>query len=331
MRGAEMGEHSMATVRTVLGDIDASALGVTGAHEHVFTMGGLPVRQEPDFRLDSIEHARVELGFFREAGGQSLLDAMPIGTGRSAARLIEVSRATGVQIIASTGFHQRSFYDDLHWIHFYSVDQLTRLLIEEITEGMDEHGFNGPFAERVDARAGAIKVATDYQHIAPVTEKLFEAAVAAHRATGAPIFTHTDFGTMGLEQAERLIRLGADPAHVVIGHLDRNPDLAYHRAVAATGVFLQYDTPGRIKYQPESVVVDLIAGMIAAGYGGRILLGGDTARRSSWRAHGGGPGIAYIVERFLPRLRSEGFDAMAVDDLVVANPARAFSFREPAS
>jgi phosphotriesterase-related protein len=123
-----------------------------------------------------------------------------------------------------------------------------------------------------------------------------------------------------------LVGLGADPAHVVIGHLDRNPDLAYHRAVAATGVFVQYDTPGRIKYQPESVVVDLIAGMIAAGYGDRILLGGDTARRSSWRAHGGGPGIAYIAERFLTRLRAEGFDTAAVDALVVANPARALSF-----
>ncbi|MGH2534423.1 MAG: phosphotriesterase family protein [Thermomicrobiales bacterium] len=318
----------MTFVRTVLGDIEATQLGVTNAHEHLFIMGGLPVMKEPDFRLDSVEHAVTEVRSFLAAGGRSLLDAMPLDCGRSAARLMTVARETGAHVIACTGFHQRSFYDDLHWTHHYPVDQLTRLMIVEIEEGMDEHGCNGPIPARVEARAGAIKIATDYQRIAPVTEKLIEAAVAAHRATGAPIITHADQGTMGLEQAERLIRLGANPSHVAIGHLDRNPDLAYHLAIAATGVFLQYDTPGRINYQPESVVVALIAGMIEAGYGDRILLGGDTARRSSWRSHGGGPGIAYIVERFLPRLRAEGFAPAAIDALVVANPARAFSFAE---
>jgi phosphotriesterase-related protein len=293
-------------------------------------VGGLPVMKEPDFRLDSVEHACAELGFFQQAGGKSLLDAMPIGCGRSPKRLVETARRTGVHIIASTGFHQRSFYDDLHWIHRYSLDQITRLMIEEIAEGMDENGFNGPFPDRVDAKAGAIKIATDYQKIAPVSEKLIEAAANAHRATGAPIFSHTEQGTMGLEQAERLIKYGVNPAHVAIGHLDRNPDLAYHKAIAETGVTLQYDTPGRIKYQPESVVIGLIRGLIDAGHGGQIVLGGDTARRSSWQVHGSAIGIAYIFDRFLPRLRKEGFSQEEVDALVVANPARLFTFAAPA-
>jgi len=321
----------MTFVRTVLGDIDPADLGVTDAHEHLFMMGGLPVMKEPDFRLDSVEHAIAEVRSFQSAGGRSLLDALPLDCGRSPSRLTTVARETGAHVIASTGFHQRSFYDDLHWIHHYSVDELARLMIGEIVNGMDERGHNGPFGQRVEARAGAIKIATDYQRIAPVTERVMQAAVAAHRATGAPIFTHTEHGTMGLQQAELLIRLGADPGRVVIGHLDRNPDLAYHRAIAATGVFLQYDTPGRIKYQPESIVVDLISRMINAGHGGQLLLGGDTARKSSWRVHGGGPGIAYIVECFLPRLRAEGIDPHAVDALVVANPARAFAFAERAA
>lgn len=320
----------MTVVRTVLGDIDPAQLGVTNAHEHLFMTGGLPVQKEPDFRLDNVDQACAELAFFQQAGGKSLLDAMPIGCGRSPKRLVETARRTGVQIIASTGFHQRSFYDDLHWIHRYSVDQITRLLIEEISEGMDENGFNGPFPDRVGARAGAIKIATDYQKIAPVTEKLIEAAANAHRATGAPIFTHTEQGTMGLEQAERLIGFGADPAHIAIGHLDRNADPGYHRAVAATGVTLQYDTPGRIKYQPESVVIGLIRGMIEAGFGGQIVLGGDTARRSSWRVNGSAIGIAYIFDRFLPRLRNEGFSQAEIDALAVGTPARLFTFAEPA-
>lgn len=321
----------MGNVRTVLGDIDAAELGVTDAHEHLILMGGIPVMQQPDFRLNSVEAACAEVRSFQAAGGRSLLDAMPIGCGRSAERLVEVAQATGAHIIAATGFHQQSFYDDLHWIYHYSVDQLTRLMIDEITDGMDEYGHNGPFPRNVTARAGAIKLASGYQLISPTTHKIAEAVVAAHRATGAPIFTHTEHGTMGLEQANLLLGLGANPQHVIIGHLDRNPDLALHRAIAETGVTLQYDTPGRIKYQPESAVIGLIDGMITAGHGGQIVLGGDAARRSSWRAYGGGPGLAYIPETFLPRLLTHGIPDTAVQALMVDNPARALSLGEPSS
>lgn len=315
----------MATVRTVLGDIDAAQLGMTDAHEHLILIGGLPVMREPEFRLDDVDRTISEVCAFLAAGGRALLDAMPLGCGRSAERLVRVARETGAHIIAATGFHQESFYDDLHWIHRYDVDQLTQLLVGELTDGMDEYGYNGPFPRLVPARAGAIKVATGYQTISPTARKLCEAAVAAQRATGAPIFTHTEHGTMGLEQAELLLSLGADPASVIIGHLDRNPDLAYHHEIGALGVFLQYDTPGRIKYQPESVVIDLIAGMVDAGFGGQVLLGGDLARRSSWAAYGGGPGMAYLPARFLPRLRAHGIPGPAVDALMIDNPARALS------
>ena len=41
----------MTFVRTVLGDIDPSELGVTYAHEHVVIDGGRPVLMDPDFDL----------------------------------------------------------------------------------------------------------------------------------------------------------------------------------------------------------------------------------------------------------------------------------------
>lgn len=318
----------MAKVRTVLGDVDPSVLGVVDAHEHLFITGGLATLREPDFRLDSVDAACQEVESFLALGGGALVDAMPLGCGRSVEGLIAVAKLTGAHIIATTGFHKEFYYDSLHWIYRYSEEQIARLLIGEVQEGMDEYGHNGPFPKVAPARAGALKVATDYQRISSTAEKLFAAVTAAHRATGAPIFTHTEHGTMALEQAERLTRLGADPAHLIIGHVDRNADLAYHREVAASGVYLQYDGMGRIKYQPESLSIGLIVGMFEAGYGDRLLLGGDLARRSYWRAFGGGPGFAYLLERFIPRLRAFGVDAAAVRQLLVDNPARAFQFRE---
>ncbi len=89
--------------------------------------------------------------------------------------------------------------------------------------------------------------------------------------------------------------------------IDRNPDLRLHRRLAERGAFLQYDTPGRIKYQPETVVISLMRQMIDAGFGRNLLLGGDTARRSYWKVYGGSPGFDYLLAVFTPRLRDEGF------------------------
>ena len=62
----------------------------------------------------------------------------------------------------------------------------------------------------------------------------------------------------------------------------------------------------------------------AAGHLGRILLGLDLGQRDYFRAYGGGPGLAYLMEAFVPRLRRRIGDA-AVDVILVANAASAFA------
>ena len=90
------------------------------------------------------------------------------------------------------------------------------------------------------------------------------------------------------------------------------------------GVFLEYDSPSRLKYGPDAYAVSLIAAAVENGYADRILLGLDFARRSYYPSYGGGPGLGYLLETFVPRLRAEGLGDI-VDLLLVENPARAFS------
>jgi beta-fructofuranosidase len=59
-----------------------------------------------------------------------------------------------------------------------------------------------------------------------------------------------------------------------------------------------------------------------------IILGGDAARRSYWKACGGGSGLAYLVEQFVPRPRQEGFGESEIRQMPVENPARAFVFAD---
>ncbi len=316
----------MTFIRSVLGDVPPSALGVTNSHEHVLIASGLILKLEPDFRLDSIEKGIEELCDFHSKGGRALVEASPIGAGRDPDGLRSISAATGVTIISATGFHKTKYYLDSHWRFRYSADEIARLFIEEIEIGIEKSGYEGPFIRRSEARAGIIKVASDYQVMDLATRTAFQAAAIAHAQTGAPVLTHTEMGTMAIAQLETLAALGIDSKHVVLSHMDRNPDLHLHKEVAQTGAFLEYDSPGRVKYFPESTLIGLIRGMVEAGLGGQILLGGDTARRSYWKAYGGGPGVAYILEHFTDRMRCDGFSQQQIDDILIHNPARAFVF-----
>ena len=110
----------------------------------------------------------------------------------------------------------------------------------------------------------------------------------------------------------------------MLSHLDRNPDLELHAEIAARGVTLEYNTLGRTKYHPDSTVLDLIEGMVRAGHGDRLMLGCDLGRREYFRAYGGGPGMAYLLTTFVPRVRRRIGDA-ATDAILVRTPARVYA------
>lgn len=314
-------------IQTVLGPVAPEDLGITYSHEHLIIRGGLGLVREPGLKLPSVEKMLDELELFKKAGGKTMVDMMPIDTCRQPADLVTISQRANVHVIAATGFHKEMYYDDEHWVHTYSAEQIAHLVVQELTDGLDRRSYNGPLVERLAARAGVVKLATEYNYATKTQRKLIEAYGEVYAATGFPISTHAENGTLGIEQVRWLSDVGIPPSSVLVGHLDRLPDLGYHKEVASTGAYVIYDGPSRAKYGPDSQVIALIEGMMAAGYGQQLLLGSDMARTSYLRAYGGGPGLDYILTRFLPRLRNEGIPQAAIDEMMIHNPARAFGRR----
>jgi predicted metal-dependent phosphotriesterase family hydrolase len=300
----------MAEVQTTSGRIPATSLGIVDAHEHLF--GGPPspfADQDPDLVLDSVEAALKELDDFARAGGQTLVDATAIDYGRNTQVLVEVSKRTPVKVVACTGFNKGRFHPA--WVRDESADSLAEFMVKEVLEGIDDSGI----------KAGLLKTGSWYNVISPEERKVTIALARAHRLTNAPIYVHTEIGTMGLEQLDILEEEKVDLGRVVVGHMDRNPDFFYHREIARRGALLAYDGISKIKYYPESVRVELVKRMIEAGYGDQIVLGGDMARRSYMKGYGGGPGWDYILKKFVPRLLAEGLSKIDVDKLLIHNPA----------
>ncbi len=91
-----------AQVITVTGPRDAATLGVIDAHDHLLIDSpGMPGTGFTDVER-SIEEARDGLA----SGISTLVEMTPIGLGRDPAGLRAISEATGLAIVAASGFHR---------------------------------------------------------------------------------------------------------------------------------------------------------------------------------------------------------------------------------
>lgn len=312
----------MTLIETTLGPLSPEALGWINAHDHIIMDGGYTVVKTPDFKLDSVEKAVEEMGYWQQAGGGAVVDAQPFGCGRNVRKLIQVSEATRMPILVASGFQSKEFYLPDHWQYKYAEDVVAELLYQELSEGVDLNGYESPVVERSTVKPAFIKVAGEYQMVPEPMRRNIRAAGQVHQRTGVPILVHTDTGTAAELLLDLLETAGVAAASVMLCHMDRNPDPYLHRKLARRGAFLEYDTPSRIKYQSEDVVVGLMRTLFDEGLGGQILLGGDMARRSYWKAYGGGPGFDYLLTSFTPRLRDEGFSAAELEMIWHHNPVR---------
>jgi 5-phospho-D-xylono-1,4-lactonase len=317
----------MTFVRTVLGDIDPADLGVTYAHEHLVIDGGRPVLMEPAFDLGDVDLMVVEVTQAAGLGLRSVVDAMPCDAGRNAAKLAEISRRTGVHVIAPTGLHHDRYYGPAHWSHRVGVAGLADLFVLDITDGIDELDYSGPIVRRTPHRAGVLKVAGSLDGPSDRDRMVFEAAADAHLRTGVPILTHCEHGTGAIEQVELLARLGVDPAHIILSHVDKVVDRGYHGELLATGAFAEYDQSFRWGAERNGSL-ELLRWAAEQDLAGQIVLGMDAAKRHYYTVYDGRPGLGWLLDGFTELMAQAGIDGPTRDRLFVDNPARAFTFVE---
>ncbi len=307
----------MKCVRTILGDVPAERLGVTYAHEHTVSQ---PPRQykfwEPDLVLDSVPNGIREVLDFKELGGSCIVDASAIDYGRNVPGMVEIASKTGVHLVATSGFNKGAYFTPE--IEALSEEGFFEIIFKEATLGMDSAGH----------LPGVLKFGTGYNFMTPAEERAARAVCKVQRETGLPLYTHTEAGTLAQDQLALLRDEKVDLERVCIGHLDRNPDPYYVRQVLSNGVFVAIDQISKVKYHTEGTRIDLLKHLIKIGYGKRVLISGDMARRSYLRSYGGGPGFVHILKSFIPRLKDElledGYAVAMVDSIVenllISNP-----------
>ena len=300
------------TIVTVTGPVASDKAGVTDAHNHLWVAAvdgigpGVPQLTDQPGILD-------ELVDYRKAGGRTQVDSQPGGCGRDGQKLLELSRASGVHVVACTGFHLERYYPPDHWLWGADIDKARVHFVREIAEGLEE---TRALAQPV--RAGFIKIACR-PTVAASPAVLIEAAAGASLETGTLIGVHTEKGADAETIVALLQRYGIDASRLVIFHMDKRPDFGLHRDLAQQGILLEYDTFYRPKYRPDQNVWPLLEKMIAAGLEGQVAIGTDMADRALWSRLGGGPGLVGLVTRVVPRLQEIGCTPATIKRLVGEN------------
>jgi len=307
-------------VLTVLGPIPASDLGVTDAHDHLFLSSPALAGQE----IEDADKVTEEVLDAKRTGIASIVEVTPIGLGRKPALMRQVARTTGVHVVGATGYHRDAHYPHGHWVYDASEELLRDRMVADIERGMHPNDWLDQSTALDEARAGVIKMGASYQRVSRSERVRLEAAVQAALRTGVSILCHTEVGTAADEIIDICTAAGLPPSRLILAHLDRNPDPELHIELCARGIYVEYDTAGRIKYRPDSDLLRLISEVVGAGYSDRVMLGLDLGRRDYFRAYDGGPGMRYLMDTFAPRLERR-LGAETVRRILVDNPGRAFA------
>lgn len=304
-------------VQTVLGPLDASKLGFTLTHEHICRC---PLKVFGD-RANAVANAVDKLKEARDAGIDTVVDVTPFDVERDIRFGEEVSRKSGMHIVACTGQHlfaPESFNER-------TVEEITEIFIREIEQGIDG----------TDIKAGVIKVAARNGKITPAEEKVFRAAARASKATGIPVETHTNSREGGgVNQADIFEGEGLSSTRVSLGHSNDTDDMEYLTGLARRGYTLGMDhafwglAPGvTLPWQRR---VECIKQLVDAGFVDRLFLSNDWVFGDVEREKVNPDGLLYTTRKTIPYLKQIGVSQREIQTITIENPKRFFTQQKPA-
>jgi phosphotriesterase-related protein len=324
----------MPTVETVRGPINASELGRTYMHEHVFVLSPEVQQNYPDEwgrDEDRVADAVSKLKALAAQGTRSIADPTVIGLGRYIPRIKQIAdQVPELNIIAATGCYT---YDQVPFFFYYRgpalaavagadvPDPMVEMFVRDITEGIAGTGVKAAF----------LKCAIDHQGMTDGVARVMRAVAKAHRQTGAPITVHTHPGSQTGLAVKKLMcdEEGVEPGRVVLGHSGDSSDVDHLSQLADEGFILGMDRFGINVGTTMEARSDTVAEMCRRGYSDRMVLSHDAACYIDWID----PNVfsmmtqwhyLHIHDDVLPYLREHGVTDEQIDNMLVHTPRRYF-------
>lgn len=316
----------MREIMSVCGPVEPENLGFCQCHEHLAISPGVSGEKNPVLVIEDEEKSLQEALLLKRNGGGTLVDAQPGGCNRMEDSLRRISQASGVHIIASTGFHKLCFYPENHWIFNKKEEELYHIFLRELTEGM-YRGIDTSFCpEDTKIRAGIVKMALDREGLSPRYRRLFLAGAHGAKDTGVPVMVHIEKDSDPEKLFCFLRGEGFWPEHMIFCHMDRAiGELSVHRRLLEEGVYLEYDTIGRFQYHSDEREIEIFRQMLDWGYEDQLLFSLDTTRARLKTYTPEGIGLDYLTACFVPKMLAHGITREQVGKISHHNFVRVFA------
>lgn len=343
-------------VQTVLGPIAPEQLGVTMTHEHLLIdlmpyflvpeeaslrsyadrpitmdilgkMGTIWAMNKANLRYYDERVSVQEALRYMHAGGGSVVDTTDFDLARDPLALQRISRATSLNVIMGAGHY-------VPLAHPPNMGELTEeeireRIVRDVTVGVGDTG----------VRSGVIGELGNVYPLSENERKALRAAARAQAETGCPISVHPGaHDDSCMEILDVLVEAGADPANVIMGHLDfAMKDSAKLLELAEAGCYMEHDLFGfedsglyymgqYPEMKSDAQRIEALEILVSNGHLSQVLVGQDVCQSRQLNRYGG-KGYAHILENIVPRLRGRGFTDQHIDAILIENPARALAFK----
>jgi len=252
--------------------------------------------QDTALMVDELRTAKAE-------GIGCIVDGGHPDMGRDINALRDLSRQSGMPIVAGAGFYTQPFYPAE--IATLSEEQIVQALVKQCrTEPVGVFGEIG-----------------SWDDISKDERKVFRAVGKAHVATDLPIFTHTGIpGKSALEQLDLLEDAGVKPNRIVIGHLGNlvDPNVQVQKAICRRGAFIGFDRQGG---PGDAQQVPMVMALLEAGFADNLMFSADISSAAQMKKNGG-QGYAKTLTVFVPKLKAAGASDEVLRAIMVDNPRR---------
>lgn len=321
----------MPQVHTVLGPVDASALGPTLMHEHIFILTADVQQNYPEEWGDEDERvadAVRQLRALAAAGITTLVDVTVIGQGRYLPRIKRIAeQVPELNIVVATGcyvfdevplFFSRRTAQVEASLGRPARDVMADFFVRDITEGIGRTG----------VRAGMLKCAVDEKGLTHGVERVLRAVAQAHGRTGAPITIHTHAASQhGPAILDVLADEGVDLSRVVLGHSGDVTQPGYLQSMVDAGLTLGMDRFGIDHFASFTQRADLVVDLCRRGLADHLVLSHDYSCYLDWFPPGSLDDLhdwhyLHVSRDVLPYLRAHGVTDDEIDAMLVRAPAR---------
>jgi phosphotriesterase-related protein len=300
---------------TVNGVINPEKLGTTLEHEHILVdfSGAENYNPESYNRQEAYDRILPELQKLKAHGVESFVECTPHFVGRDVVLLKKLADTTGLNILTNTGFYgaQNNKFIPKH-VQEMSAEAISEFYIAEFEQGIEGSGI----------RPGFIKTAVDRKPLSDFHATLVRAAAIAHKATGLTIMSHTGPALPAFQELEILKQEGVAPEAFIWTHASDEKDWENLVKVARMGAWVSLDKYG---WDENYLKGEVLVYLKEQGVLNKILISHDAGWYEPVQPAKEIKPYTLIFETLLPNLEAKGFTPAEIDQLLVENPAKAFT------